>query len=66
MHLLEVLGRIRDVLPAPVHIQGRTGDIRNSRADGARARASLRWEPQVGFGGGLRRAVAWLERRDLQ
>ena len=63
MHLLEVLGRILDVVPAPVHVDGRAGDIRNSRADGARARAGLGWEPQVGFDEGLRRAVEWFELR---
>ena len=63
MHMLEVLGRILDVVPAPVHVDTRAGDIRNSRADGSLARASLGWEPQVGFEEGLRRAVAWFERR---
>ena len=69
MHLLEVLGRILHVEPAPVYVDGRAGDIRDirdSRADGARARASLGWAPQVGFEDGLRRAFAWFERKELR
>ena len=64
LELLEVLGAILGVSPAPRHVDARTGDIRNSRADIAAARAGLGYEPKVGFEEGLRRAVAWFEERE--
>jgi len=64
LDLLAALGRILDVVPEPVHTDRRPGDIRDSRADGGLARAALGFEPEVDFEDGLRRAVAWFERRE--
>jgi nucleoside-diphosphate-sugar epimerase len=63
LDLLEALGRIMGVMPEPVHVAPRSGDIRNSRADVALARSNLGFEPEIGFEEGLRRAVDWFDRR---
>jgi UDP-glucose 4-epimerase len=64
LDLLEILGRLLDVVPDPVHTDPRRGDIRNSRAQVDAARAHLGYEATVGFDEGLRRAVAWFESRE--
>ncbi|HEX2119824.1 MAG TPA: NAD-dependent epimerase/dehydratase family protein [Acidimicrobiales bacterium] len=64
LELLDVLGRILGVTPAPTHVDPRPGDIRNSRADIAAARAAFGFEPRTGFEEGLRRAVDWFWRRE--
>ena len=43
----------------PEYRPARAGDVRDSQADAARARAALGWTPQVPFEEGLRRTVAW-------
>jgi len=63
LELLDALGRILGVAPAPRFTQPRAGDIRDSRADIAAARAELGFEPKVELEDGLRRAVAWFEGR---
>jgi UDP-glucose 4-epimerase len=64
LELLDLLGHILGVTPRPQHVDPRPGDIRNSRADITAARTALGYEPKVGFEEGLRRAVAWFERRE--
>jgi UDP-glucose 4-epimerase len=64
LDLLEVLGRILGVEPAPTFTNPRQGDIRDSRADNSLAKETLGFEPRVGFEEGLRRAVAWFDGRE--
>jgi UDP-glucose 4-epimerase len=64
LDLLAVLGRILCVDPKPTFVAARAGDIRDSRADNSLARATLGFQPEVGFEDGLRRAVAWFESRE--
>jgi len=63
LDLLDLLGRLLGVTPKPEHVQPRAGDIRHSRADISAARASLGYEPRVGFEDGLSRALSWFESR---
>ena len=63
LDLLEILGRILDVEPQPVHTDPRPGDVRHSCADVAAARAELGFERQVGLEDGLERTVRWLTTR---
>jgi len=60
LDLLDVLGRILDVEPRPVHTEPRAGDIRHACADPAAARRELGFACRVGFEEGLRRTVDWL------
>ena len=48
---------------APNYIDERPGDIKHSRADIAKARALLEYEPIVSFEAGLRRTVAWYQQQ---
>jgi len=41
----------------PIHGPARPGEVRHSRADLARARRELGYEPAVSFSEGLRRTV---------
>jgi UDP-glucose 4-epimerase len=66
LELLEILGRILGVVVDPTFAPARTGDIRNSRADVSAARDALGFEARVDFETGLRRAVEWFERREVQ
>lgn len=63
LELLDILGRILGVAVEPQFADARPGDIRSSRADVSAARAALRFQAQVGFEEGLRRAVDWFDRR---
>jgi len=60
MDLLEMLGKILDVAPQPVHTDPRPGDVRHSSADVSAADAELGWVPQVDLEEGLRRTVEWM------
>ena len=57
--LAQTLQRLLDSDLAPVHIEERAGDVRDSLADITLARQLLGYEPQVSFEEGLRRTVAW-------
>jgi UDP-glucose 4-epimerase len=59
LELLDVLGGILDVEPAPVHTDPRPGDVRHTRADISSASRDLGHEPEVGFADGLKRIVEW-------
>ncbi len=59
LQLLEVLGRLLGVVPRPIHIEPRPGDIRHSQANVDAARQALGFEAKVGFDEGLRRTVEW-------
>jgi UDP-glucose 4-epimerase len=58
--LLATIARILGKDVTPTHAAPREGDIRESIADIARARAELGYEPKVGVEEGLRRLVASL------
>lgn len=62
--MLDALGRIMGVHPEPIFVDPRPGVIRNSRADVSRARAELRFQAEVPFEEGLRRAVDWFVGRE--
>ncbi len=47
------------VIPAPVMAPPRTGDVRHSLADVARAKQRFHFAPQVGFAEGLQRTFEW-------
>ncbi len=57
--LAATLARLMGAPLAPVHIEGRAGDVRDSLADLTRARQLLGYEPHVGLEEGLRRTIAW-------
>ncbi|MGH9013443.1 MAG: NAD-dependent epimerase/dehydratase family protein [Acidimicrobiia bacterium] len=63
LDLLEVLGRILGVEPAPVHTDPRPGDVRHTRADSSAARRDFGFECQVDFEDGLRRTAEWFASR---
>lgn len=60
MDLLEILGRILDVQPQPVHTTPRPGDVRHSSADVSTAKTDLGWMPRVDLEDGLRRTAEWM------
>jgi UDP-glucose 4-epimerase len=59
----EVVRSLLDASGAPehpvVHAPPRPGDVRRQRADIARARAEVGFEPRVDFAAGIRRTIAW-------
>ena len=63
LELLEVLGNILDVHPAPLHSESRPGDIRTSRADASAIRRDLGFRTAVSFEEGMARTVAWFSDR---
>jgi UDP-glucose 4-epimerase len=63
LELLEVLGRILEVEPAPVHTDPRPGDVRHTRADPSAARRDFGFECKVDFEDGLRRTAEWFASR---
>ena len=64
--LAQMLGRIAGVAVAPRHDAPRAGDIRESIADIARARAELTYAPKVGVEEGLRKLVESVKHRDAK
>ena len=59
LELLDLLGRILDVEPRPVHTDPRAGDVRHTCAETRDASRDLGFECEVGFEEGLRRTVDW-------
>jgi UDP-glucose 4-epimerase len=59
LDLLSALNRQLGKSVVPRHVEARAGDIRHSRADIAKARAMLGYEPKVPFEEGLARTLAW-------
>jgi UDP-glucose 4-epimerase len=59
LDLLRILARLLGVVPDPLHVEPRAGDIRHSQADVRAARESFGFEPRTGFEEGLRRTIAW-------
>jgi UDP-glucose 4-epimerase len=57
--LAATLARLIGSPLAPVRVEARTGDVRDSLADLTRARELLGYEPQIGLEEGLRRTIAW-------
>jgi UDP-glucose 4-epimerase len=61
-----IAGIVGPGLPEPVHEDARPGDVRESHADVMEADRLLGYVPEIDFGLGLRRTVAWFaEERDL-
>lgn len=58
LDLVDALNAILGTSLKALHAAPRTGDVRHSQADIARARAELGYEPGVSFAEGLRRTVA--------
>jgi UDP-glucose 4-epimerase len=63
LDLLEILGKILEVTPDPVHVGPRAGDVRHTRADISAAERDLGHVPSVDFEDGLRRTVEWFTSR---
>jgi UDP-glucose 4-epimerase len=57
LELLNILGGILDVEPAPVYTAPRPGDVRHTRANISSASRDLGHKPRVGFVDGLERLV---------
>ena len=57
--LLDTLNGILGLSIRAVHREARVGDVRDSQADIAKARARLGYEPSVGLEDGLRLTLAW-------
>src|SRR5262245_40663542 len=62
LQLLDGLNRLMGTSVVPRFAEARAGDIRHSRADLARARRMLGYEPRVSFDEGLARTLAWYRR----
>jgi len=61
--LIAMLGEILETSVQPVFEEARTGDVRDSQADIGLARATMGYQPEVGFAEGLRRTVEWYRSR---
>ena len=64
--LNQIIATLRDLLGRPipvVHDAPRPGDIRHSQADISRARAALRWTPQVTLHDGLAHTLNWFKQQ---
>jgi UDP-glucose 4-epimerase len=59
LDLLEILGQLLGVTPAPEHTDPRAGDVRHTLADITAAASDLGWHPSVSFEDGLARTVEW-------
>jgi nucleoside-diphosphate-sugar epimerase len=60
--LNQLFATMRDLIGSnvkPTYVETRTGDVRDSQADIAKARRILGYEPAVSFEQGLDRTVAW-------
>jgi UDP-glucose 4-epimerase len=63
LDLLDRLGDIVGVDPAPEFLPQRPGDVRHSEADASAAARDLGWRAEVSLDDGLRGSVAWLASR---
>jgi UDP-glucose 4-epimerase len=61
LELVEALNRQLGTAVPPVHAPARAGEVRHSRADIARARAELGYEPVVSFEEGLAHTLRWYQ-----
>jgi len=64
--VMDVLGRLEELAGGPIERRfeaARGGEIRDSRADAARARWVLGWGPGETFGGGLEKTWTWYRER---
>jgi nucleoside-diphosphate-sugar epimerase len=61
--LFQTLKRIVGADVEPTYQDARAGDVRDSQADISKAQALLGYAPSVDFEEGLRRTVAWYQRR---
>jgi UDP-glucose 4-epimerase len=57
--LLEVMNRIVGTTLEPVYREARSGDVRDSQADIAKAQALLGYEPTIDLEEGLQRTLDW-------
>lgn len=66
VNLLELVQQINAYLGThiePIHVEGRSGDVKHSRADITKAQALLDYEPLVDFESGLKQTIAWYQNR---
>jgi UDP-glucose 4-epimerase len=59
LELLDILQRLLGTSLAPSYAAARAGDVRNSRADCARAHSLLSWSAKVDFEEGIARTLDW-------
>ena len=60
--LLDLVATLNEILGTqlePEYAEARSGDIRDSQADIARAREAFGFDPAIDFKEGLRRTVEW-------
>ena len=66
VNLLELVQQINTHLGThiePIHVAGRVGDVKHSRADITKAGALLAYQPVVDFENGLKRTIGWYQSR---
>ncbi len=66
VNLLELVGQINNYLGTsiePIHVEGRVGDVKHSRADITKAQRLLNYEPIVDFESGLKQTIKWYQSR---
>ncbi|MBA3868593.1 MAG: SDR family oxidoreductase [Anaerolineae bacterium] len=64
VNLLDLVGQINTQLGTqiePIHMEGRVGDVKHSRADITKAQTLLAYEPVVDFESGLKRTIEWYQ-----
>ena len=61
LDILEILGRLLDVEPAPEFTDSRAGDVHRSQADASAAARDLQFSCKIPMEDGLARTVAWLK-----
>ncbi|MCA0456616.1 MAG: SDR family oxidoreductase [Chloroflexi bacterium] len=66
VNLLELVAQINAHLGTnlrPIHAEGRTGDVKHSRADVSKAKTLLGYEPVIAFEDGLKQTIEWYQGR---
>jgi nucleoside-diphosphate-sugar epimerase len=61
LDLVAMLNRLLDKSLEPIFAAPRSGDVKHSRADIAKARTLLGYRPVVSFEDGLARTLAWFQ-----